>query len=136
MTPAQFLARIIATLVALSAFSAAMWFAWLGWDHEYYLVDGVHQGPYRSWQVVCCALSVALATVAAYRLIRTPYAIPFIVLAADVGFAVPWGIDASSDETGLWVVGLMTLLVGGGFGLTVVAGLTAMLTPRRTWVDD
>lgn len=131
MTPAQALTRIITTLSALSAFSAAMWFAWLGWDHQYYLIDGVPQGPYRPWQVVGCALSVAVAAAAAYRFLRMPFAIPPLVLAADIGFAIPWGVDASSDETGLWAVGLVMLVVGGGIGLTFVVGLTAILTPRR-----
>jgi hypothetical protein len=136
MTPAQFLVRTLTVLSGLAAFSAAMWFVWLGWDHQYYLVDGVPQGPYRPWQVFCCALSLGVAAAIAYRLLRTPFVIPFVVLAADIGFAIPWGIDASSDETGLWAVGLVMLLIGGGFGLTVIVGLTAMLTPRRRWTDD
>ncbi|MFL6105410.1 MAG: hypothetical protein ACJ72L_00505 [Marmoricola sp.] len=132
MTPTQALVRIITTLSALTAFCAVMWFAWLGWDHQYYLVDGVPQGPYRPWQVTGCGLSVAVAAAAAYRFLRMPFAIGPIVLAADIGFAIPWAVDASSsDETGLWAVGLIMLLVGGAIGLTFVVGLTAILTPRR-----
>src|SRR5205085_2927423 len=95
-------------------------------------VDGVPQGPYRPWQVTGCGLSVAVAAAASYRVLRMPFAIGPIVLAADIGFAIPWGVDASSsDETGLWAVGLIMLLVGGGIGLTFVVGMTAILTPRR-----
>jgi len=60
------LARLSGTACALALFTAAMWFAWLGWDHEYYFVDGVALGPYRAWQVVGCGLSITTATVVAY----------------------------------------------------------------------
>ncbi len=58
--------RLASTAALLMLFSASMWFAWLGWDHEYYLVDGVAQGQYRAWQVVGCGAAIAAATVLAY----------------------------------------------------------------------
>ena len=77
----------------LALFAAAMWFAWLGWDQEYYLVDGVAQGPYRAWQVLGCDA-------------------------------------ASTDDSGLWVVGLLFLLVGSGLGLLVLLTITAVVAAR------
>ena len=108
--------RLLGTALLLMLFSAGMWFAWLGWDHEYYLVDGVAQGPYRAWQVVGCGAAIAAASVLAYLRVRDVIAIFVLAAAAVVGFAVPWSWDASSDETGMWVVGLFMLLVGGGAG--------------------
>jgi len=109
-----------------------MWFAWLGWDHEYYQVDGAAQGPYRTWQVLGCGLSVAAGAVLAYLWVRSVWAIIVLAAAADIGFAVPWAMDAaSSDDSGLWVVGLLFLLVGGGIGLVVVLAVTAAVTARR-----
>jgi len=64
-------ARLGGTALALGLFAAAMWFAWLGWDHEYYQVDGVSQGPYRAWQVFGCGLSIAAAAVLAYLRVRS-----------------------------------------------------------------
>ena len=108
-----------------------MWFAWLGWDHEYYQVDGVPQGPYRAWQVLGCGLSIAVAAVLAYLWVRSVWAIFVLAAAADIGFAVPWALDAAStDDSGLWVVGLLFLLVGGGIGLMVLLAVSAAATRR------
>jgi hypothetical protein len=124
--------RLWGATPALAVFAAAMWFAWLGWDHEYYLVDGVAQGPYRAWQVIGSGLAVATAAVLAYLWVRRSAAIFVLAAAAVIGFAVPWSVDASaSDETGLWVAGLLFLLVGGGVGLVVVLSLTEALARTR-----
>lgn len=120
--------RLWRTALALALFAAAMWFVWLGWDHEYYLVDGVSQGPYRSWQVVGCGLSIATASVFAYLRVLHTAAIFVLAIAADIGFAVPWAVDASSYDSGLWVVGLFFLVVGSGLGLTVLLAITSAVT--------
>ena len=94
-------ARLAGAAVALGVFAAAMWFAWLGWDHEYYQVDGVAQGPYRAWQVIGVGLSIAVAAVLAYVWVRGVWAIFVLAAAAIIGFAVPWTLDAASnDDTG------------------------------------
>ncbi len=120
------------TALVLAVVAAALWFAWLGWDDEYHLVDGVAQGPYRAWQVVGCAVCVGAAAVLAF--LRAPGAWAVVVLAgaAVLGVAVPWAVDAaSSDESGLWVVGLVLLVGGGGTALLVLLALTAAVTSRR-----
>lgn len=124
--------RILSTSVALAVFSAAMWFAWLGWDHEYYLVDGVAQGPYRAWQVVGAGVTLVAGAVVAYAAVRRVWAIVPLAAAGALGFAVPWSIDAArTDESGLWVVGLIFLLAGAGAGLLVVLAIaSAFLRPR------
>lgn len=125
-------ARLVGTAVALGLFAAAMWFAWLGWDHEYYQVDGVAQGPYRAWQVFGCGLSIAAASVLAYLRVRGVWAIFVLAAAAVIGFAVPWALDAAStDDSGLWVVGLLFLLVGGGLGLVTLLVVSAAATSLR-----
>ena len=119
-------ARLGGTAVALGVFAAAMWFAWLGWDTEYYQVDGEAQGPYRAWQVIGCGLSVAAAAVLAYRWVRGDWAIFVLAAAGVIGFAVPWTVDAAStDDSGLYLVGLVFLLACGGTGLTVLLAVTA-----------
>lgn len=119
--------------MALALFSAAMWFAWLGWDHEYYLVDGYPQGPYRAWQVIGCGASIIVGCVAAYLVLRRTAAIFTLAPAAILGFAIAWGQDAArTDDSGLWVVGLGMILVGGtGALMAVVAVVSAIDASRR-----
>lgn len=125
------IARLGGTALALGFFAVAMWFSWLGWDHEYYLVDGVTQGPYRSWQVLGCGLSIATAAVLAHLWVRGVRAIFVLAAAACVGFAVPWALDAAAtDDSGLWVVGLLFLLVGGGLGLVALLSISAAVMSR------
>jgi hypothetical protein len=123
--------RLWGTALALALFAAAMWFAWLGWDHQYYKVNGVNHGPYREWQVVGCGLAIAVASVGAYLRVPRTAAILLLASAADVGFAVPWAMNASRDDaTGLWGVGLIFLLIGSGAGLTVLLTVTGALANR------
>jgi len=126
--------RLGGTAIALALFAATMWFAWLGWDHEYYLVDGVAQGPYRTWQVLGCGSSIAAACVLAHLRVRGTGAIFVLAAAAVIGFAVPFAQDAAStDDSGLWVVGLFLVVVGGGIGLVVLMAVSAaaVRTVRR-----
>ena len=123
-------ARLSAAGAALGLFAAAMWLAWLGWDHDYYLVDGVPQGPYRAWQVIGCGASICVAAVATQVWARGRGAV-VLAAAAAVGFAVPWSMDAAStDESGLWVVGLVFLLVGGFVGLVVLLTVSGAVLRR------
>ena len=124
--------RLGGTAVALSLFSATMWFAWLGWDHEYYLVDGVAQGPYRTWQVLGCGSSIVAGSVLAYLRVRGTGMIVVLAAAAVIGFAVPWALDAAAtDDSGLWVVGLFLVVVGGGIGLVLVGAVSAAAAGAR-----
>ena len=120
--------RLTAATFAVALFAALMWLAWLGWDDDYYEVDGVQQGPYRAWQVVGCGLSICVAAVLALIWARRGAVV--LAGAATVGFAVPWGLHAAStDDSGLWVVGLVMVLVGAFVGLVVL--LTVVQLVRR-----
>jgi peptidoglycan/LPS O-acetylase OafA/YrhL len=126
------LARLGIAALGMALFAAAMWFAWLGWDHEYYQVDGVAQGPYRPWQVIGCGVSVAAAAVAAQLWVRGVWSVFVLAVAATIGFAVPWTADAAaSDDSGLFVIGLLFLLIGGTTGLVVVLAITHAVDVRR-----
>ncbi|MGV7904407.1 hypothetical protein PJN93_31830, partial [Mycobacterium kansasii] len=50
--------------------------------------------------------------------LRRVWLLAVIPVVAVVAFAAPWAAWASQDDTGLWVVGLLLLLVGGTMGLT------------------
>ena len=129
--------RLLGAALALGLCAAAMWFAWLGWDHAYYQVDGVAQGPYRAWQVIGCGISIAAAAVLAHLAVRGVWSVLVLPAAAVIGFAVPWARDAAStDDSGLWVVGLVFLLVGGGLGLvallTISEGVAGTVSRRSS----
>lgn len=129
--------RVATVLVGLVGFSVAMWCVFLGWDQEYYLVDGAAQGPYRPWQVVGCGAVITLACTAAFLYLRRAWLLAVIPAVAVLGFAVPWAVWAArTDDSGLWVVGLLLLLVGGTIGLTVwlalVYATAEIVRVRRT----
>lgn len=124
--------RVAVVLVGLAVVSAGAWFAFLGWDQEYYEVDGVAQGPYRPWQVIACGAVIVLACTAAFWYLRRLSLMALIPVVAVVGFAIPWAAWASRDDTGLWMAGLIFLLVGGVMSLTVwlALGYAAVETVR------
>ncbi|NMD54397.1 MULTISPECIES: hypothetical protein [Tsukamurella] len=124
--------RVAVVLVGLAVVSAGAWFAFLGWDQEYYEVDGVAQGPYRPWQVIACGAVIVLACTAAFWYLRRLSLMALIPVVAVVGFAIPWVAWASRDDTGLWMAGLIFLLVGGVMSLTVwlALGYAAVETVR------
>jgi hypothetical protein len=120
----------VAGAVVVAALTAAVWYAWLGWDHEYQIdpVTGIASGPYEAWQVVGCVLTLLALALAAGVLIHP--AVPIAVM--PLAFTVAWSIDAASqDETGLWGVGAILILFGSLVGSAVVAGLATLL--RHWW---
>lgn len=126
---APLLIRLGTAALGLALFSAAMWGAWLGWDQEYHLVDGVEQGPYRAWQVVGCGVTIVVGAVAAHLWARTAWTLLVLPAVATVGFAVPWTLEAAgSDDSGLFVLGLMLLVIGMGVGLTLVLAVVTAVS--------
>lgn len=121
------LVLLVEFLVSL-LLGAAVWGAWLGWDHSNYYdaAVGSSQGPYRPAQVVACAVTVGLVT--ALLALRWN---PFVVAAGiTVGFWVVWTRQASSaDESGLFVVGAILLLGGLVVGTAVAAAVGYALRP-------
>jgi hypothetical protein len=111
--------RLLGAATVLGVASAAAWFVWLGWDDV----------PYSRVQVVGCGATVTVAAVVAYLRVRGIGAVLLLPVAAAVGFAVPWTREAvASDDSGLWLVGLVFLLVGILGGLLLVLGVTALVT--------
>jgi len=53
--------RLSLSLLLLAAVAAALWWAWMGWDEEYYTDPAT--GPYRPWQVIGCVLSLVVVAV-------------------------------------------------------------------------
>lgn len=124
-------AAALAAVVALLA--AACWFAWMGWDAEYQTdpVTGEVSGPYEAWQVLGCVLSLVLVTVPAVRVLGGRRA----VLVVTAAFTVAWSIaPAATDESGLWLVGAILVLVGTAAGTSLVALVVRLLRRRPSGV--
>ncbi|ADG73401.1 conserved hypothetical protein [Cellulomonas flavigena DSM 20109] len=124
-SPAHSLAR----LALVAVLSAACWLAWMGWDTQYQVdpATGDATGPYEAWQVIGCAVSLVGVAVLAVRLLGAGWAVPVVAVA----FTLAWvGTSAPSDESGLWAVGAVLVLLGTAVG-TVVVALVVRAVRRR-----
>ena len=121
--------RSLAGAVVLAAATVLTWWLWLGRDTEYQVdANGVESGPYTTGQVAGCVLSLLVLLVAAVLLgVR-----PLIAAAAmTIAFTVAWTAQAAaSDESGLFVVGAIMVLVGSAAGTSVVALATHAIRHR------
>jgi len=129
--------RLSLVLLLLAAVAGALWWAWMGWDHEYYTdpATGYAAGPYRPWQVVGCVLSLVVAAVAAYRFVDRIA----VGVAMTLGFTVAFAATVvPPDESGMAGVGVLFLLTGMSFGAAALgtadaaaaAGLQRARRPR------
>ncbi|MDT5034084.1 MAG: hypothetical protein QOC94_4255 [Actinoplanes sp.] len=120
---------IISGLLALA--TVGTYWLFLGRDQTMQLdpATGNYGGPWTTGQVAGCVLTMLVLLIGAVCAGLRP------VLAAAVmtlAFVVPWTIQAAAtDETGMYGVGLMLILVGMGFGTWLVALLTAVVA--RAW---
>jgi hypothetical protein len=120
---------LLAVLLAVGA--AAAHAGWLGWDHEYQLDPGtgVSSGPSEAWQVLGCAATVG-ALAAGAGLLRRPGLALIVVPAV---FTTVWSLDAAPrDDSGLWAVGAVLVLLGSAAAVAAVAYLASVVPP---WWD-
>jgi hypothetical protein len=106
--------------LALAGATAATWWMWLGRDTKYQVepVSGVATGPYEVWQVAGCVLCLMALAVIGGLLLRPWIVVPIMTLA----FTILWSVNAAShDETGLWGVGAILVLVGMTAGSAVLS---------------
>lgn len=101
-----------------------VWLATMSWPL------GPH-GDFLRWQVILAgAAMVALTIVLALPL---PAEGPAIGWSAASGFALAGGVWAGlQDDTGLWGVGLIMVVLGAGASLALVGWLSGVLRQRRT----
>jgi hypothetical protein len=123
--------RATAGLLALAATTVLAWWAWLGRDTTMQLdaQTGNYSGPYTTAQVAGVVLTLAALLVIAV-LLRVP-ALPAAAVMT-VAFTAAWTVQAAGDdESGLFLVGTILVLVGMTAGTTIVALITAALRRRR-----
>jgi hypothetical protein len=128
--PAKKFFRAAAGLLVLAAATVFTWWAWLGRDTEMQLdpATGTYSGPYTTAQVAGAVLTLAALLITAV-LLRLP-ALPAAAVMT-VAFTAAWTAQASEDETGLFLVGMILVFTGMAAGTTVVALLTAALRRNR-----
>lgn len=118
---------MLTAVVLVVACFAAYW-SWLGWDSTYQHdpLTGATSGPYETWQVVGCALSLLGLAVAAALARQAWTAVAVMPLA----FTVAWAIPASSDDTGLYLVGAVMVFLGMTLLGLLVAPAVQLLANR------
>ncbi|MFJ6199326.1 hypothetical protein [Micromonospora sp. NPDC092111] len=122
-------ARTLLGGLILAAVTIGTWAAWLGWESGYATdpETGATSGPYAVWQVVGAVLTLAVVAAVAGWLLSPLLVAPVMTVA----FTAAWaGRAAATDDSGLWAVGAVLVLVGTAVGTTLVS-LGAHLTRRR-----
>ena len=129
--PLKLVPQLIAILV-LAVMTLAVWAAWLGWDqHRDVQPDGSETGPYEAWQVIGLVLTL-LAPV--YWAASRRY-IAGAAFGVPVGLTVAAGYDWSDDSSGLFLVGVVMIMMGSlvvtGGGTAVIASVKARSVSTR-----
>ncbi|MFG2128970.1 hypothetical protein ACGFNV_14395 [Streptomyces sp. NPDC048751] len=109
------------SIPVLAGISLAMWAAWLGWDqHRDVQPDGSTTGPYEAWQVIGLVLTllVPVCWAASRRYIAGA------VLGTTAGLTVAAFWDWSDDASGLFMVGVVLVMMGT---LAVTAAVSAVI---------
>jgi hypothetical protein len=113
----------------IAALTTATWWT-LGRDttHEVDPTTGAVSGPYEAPQVIACVV-VLVALVVVGALVLPAW---LAVLAVGLPFTAAWTLHAAStDDSGLWVIGAVLVLVGTLVGGTVVTAVTRRLVRNR-----
>lgn len=133
MEPDKRFAAQLTGAIVLAGATAATWWLWLGMDTKYQMdpVTGVRSGPYETWQIAGCAVTLMALAVAGALLTR-----PWLVVITMTGaFSIAWSVPASKDTTGMWTVGLTLLVIGMTAGTAALAygavGIRAAVRRRR-----
>ncbi|MFF6815199.1 hypothetical protein ACFZAG_35740 [Streptomyces sp. NPDC012403] len=115
-------------ILALALVTPAVWAAWLGWDqHRDVQPDGSETGPYEAWQV----LGLVLTLVAPVYWAASRRYIAGAVLGTTIGLTVAASYDWSDDGSGLFMVGVGTVMVGSLIATVVVSTVIASATRGR-----
>jgi hypothetical protein len=114
------------TAVLLAGATVATWAGWLSWQAGYRTdpLTGEVSGPYSWWQVAGCVVTLAVVAAVAARRLSPLLVVPVMAAA----FTTAWAVQAAAeDETGLWVVGAILVLIGTAAGTAAVSGATRLI---------
>ncbi|MFF3938415.1 hypothetical protein [Streptomyces phaeofaciens] len=106
--------------------SLALWAAWLGWDqHRDVHPDGTTTGPYQAWQVIGLVLTLLVPLYWAASRQHTAAA----VFGTTAGLTVAAYYDWSDDASGLFMVGVVLVMLGS-LGATATASAVIAFARR------
>lgn len=118
------------TTLTVVVLTVVAWWIFLGRDvvRDVDPATGNVTGPYEAPQVIACVLVLA-ALVVVGTLSAPAWA---AVLAVAVPFTAAWTIQAqATDDSGLWAVGAVLVLLGTLAGGALVAAVTRAVERRR-----
>jgi hypothetical protein len=118
----------LVTLV-IAALTTATWWT-LGRDttREVDAATGDVTGPYEAPQVIACVV-ILVGLVVVGALVLPAW---LAVLGVSLPFTAAWSLHAASnDDSGLWAVGAILVLVGTLVGGTIVTAVTRALVRNR-----
>lgn len=115
---------LLPTLATAGA-SLAGWAAWLGWD-QYRDVqsDGTTTGPYEAWQVIGLVLTLLGPLYWAVSRHRGTVA----VFGPTIGLTVAAFHDWSDDASGLYMVGVVMVMLGSLAATAAVSSVIAAMS--------
>ncbi|GAB2482007.1 hypothetical protein GCM10027063_25150 [Promicromonospora xylanilytica] len=123
----RYLTALVTFVVA--ALTTATWWT-LGRDttRDVDPATGAVTGPYEAPQVIACVVVLVALVVVGALLLPAWLA----VLAVSLPFTAAWTVQAAStDDSGLWAVGAVLVLVGTLVGGTIVTAVTRALVRNR-----
>lgn len=126
--PARFIdphRKVGNTVTALAGIvvGVLLWAVWISWGNF----------EYPTWAILGCVVTSVIAVIGLGYLSRWRWTGPFVgALGGLFGFSTACGIQmGNSDDTGLWGVGYMMIVVGGGVVLALLAtGVMLVRVPK------
>lgn len=114
--------------LVVAGVAVAAWAAWLGWDTGYDVRgDGSVSGPYQVWQVAGLAVTLFAAVCQAAARGHCAAAVG----GTTVGLTLAAYVDWSDDASGLFMVGVVLVMVGSFVASAVVSAVIDTLRRDR-----
>lgn len=118
----------LVTFIIVTLTTATWWTLGRDTTRDVDPATGAVTGPYEAPQVIACVV-VLVALVVIGALLLPGW---LAVLAVGLPFTAAWTVQASStDDSGLWAVGAVLVLVGTLVGGTIVTAVTRALVRNR-----
>ncbi|MFD9126929.1 hypothetical protein [Kitasatospora sp. NPDC059571] len=118
----------LASALLLFLVPPAAWAAWLGWDqHRDVHPDGSVSGPYEAWQVI--GLVLTLLVPVCWAALR--HRVADTALGTTAGLTAAAWYDWSDDSSGLYLIGVATVMAATLAATLAVASLTASVARAR-----